>query len=63
MRILIPLFFAALLFALPACVEGDPQCDFEDDVSCTCDDGATGELECNDDGTANCICGDDENDE
>ena len=57
MHLLLPLIFAALFF-FPACGEEVPECDFEEDVLCTCDDGTTGELECNDDGTATCVCDD-----
>lgn len=59
MKRLLPLLFVIAL-ALFGCVEEEPECDFDDDTSCTCDDGTEGELDCAD-GTMHCICdGDDE---
>lgn len=47
----------ALLIALAGCVEEEPECDFDDDTSCTCDDGSQGELICSD-GEMSCVCDD-----
>lgn len=56
MRHLFITLIATLFLVLSACVEEAPECDFEDNANCACDDGSTGQLQCNEDGTADCIC-------
>lgn len=62
MKRLLPLLFAVTL-AFTACVEDEPECpDDDEEIACTCADGAEGELICAN-GTAQCYCGDTNNDD
>lgn len=52
-------FVLALFWICIGCGSADepPACDFEDEATCTCDDGTMGELVCEND-LAHCICDD-----
>lgn len=65
MRQILSVFVIFFFLFVSACAEEAPECDLEEEATCTCSDsGLPGTLECNDEGGVDCICDDDdENDE